>query len=43
MKRKPGNKDRITKTEKLPRRATKKLGQSKNINKYSKRSHKEAI
>ena len=43
MKREPNNKDRITKTEQLLRRTTKELEQNKNINRYSKRSHEEAI
>ena len=33
----------ITKTGRLPWRTTKKLGQSKNINEYSKRSYEEAV
>ena len=37
------NKDRITKTKWLPRRITKKLGQSKNINRYGKRSYEKAV
>ena len=39
----PDNKNRITKTEWLPRRITKELGQSKNINRYSKKSYKEVV
>ena len=43
MKGEPNNKNGITKTEQLSRKITKKLGQSKNINEYSKRSYKEAV
>ena len=42
MEGKPDNKDGISKTEQLFRRTTKELGQSKNINRYGKRSHEEA-
>ena len=43
MEGEPDNKKRITKTEKLPKRITKELEQSKNIDRYSKRSHKEIV
>ena len=43
MERKPDNKNRITKTEWVSRRTTKKLEQSKNIDGYSKRSYEKAI
>ena len=43
MEEGPNNKNRITKTEWLSWRITKKLGQSKEIDGYSKKSHKEAI
>ena len=43
MEEKPDNKDEITKTEQLPKRTTKELEQSKDINRYSKRSHEEIV
>ena len=43
MKEKPNNKDGITKPKWLSGRTTKELEQSKNINRYSKKSYKEAI
>ena len=43
MEEEPNNKNGITKIGQVPWRNTKKLGQSKDINKYGKRSYKEII
>ena len=43
MKGKPDNKNRITKTEQFPKRITKKLEQSKDIDEYNKRSYKKTV
>jgi len=43
MKGELNNENGITKTEWLSKRITKELGQSKSIDKYSKRSYEEAV
>ena len=43
MERELNCEDRITKTRRLSWRTTKKLEQSKNINRYSKRSYEEVV
>ena len=43
MEEEPDNKNWITKTEWLPRRITKKLGQSKNINRDGKKSYEKVV
>jgi len=43
MEGEPDNKNRITKTEQFPKIITKELEQSKDIDEYSKRSHKEIV
>jgi len=43
MEEKPNNKDRITKTGDFPQGTTMQLGNSKNIKRKGKRSHKKVV